>query len=130
MISVFFFFKQKTAYEVRISDWSSDVCSSDLGGRNPNIPAYITRTDPATSDREAIAQHGRPHSTPPSARRPLRPRHHLPAGVRHRPVRLPLRLLHGGGDDLPAQGGPPDAGGARPRMQRLDRKSTRLNSSH
>src|SRR3546814_136144 len=27
----FFFFKQKTAYELRISDWSSDVCSSDLG---------------------------------------------------------------------------------------------------
>src|SRR3546814_10358066 len=27
-----FFFKQKTAYEVRISDWSSDVCSSDLFG--------------------------------------------------------------------------------------------------
>src|SRR3546814_2424783 len=27
----FFFFKQKTAYEMRISDWSSDVCSSDLG---------------------------------------------------------------------------------------------------
>src|SRR3546814_8864440 len=29
-IIVFFFFKQKTAYEMRISDWSSDVCSSDL----------------------------------------------------------------------------------------------------
>src|SRR3546814_6809765 len=29
----FFFFKQKTAYEMRISDWSSDVCSSDLGKR-------------------------------------------------------------------------------------------------
>src|SRR3546814_7052003 len=28
-----FFFKQKTAYEMRISDWSSDVCSSDLGSR-------------------------------------------------------------------------------------------------
>src|SRR3546814_10945393 len=28
----FFFFKQKTAYEMRISDWSSDVCSSDLDG--------------------------------------------------------------------------------------------------
>src|SRR3546814_17384705 len=28
-----FFFKQKTAYEMRISDWSSDVCSSDLAGR-------------------------------------------------------------------------------------------------
>src|SRR3546814_3934399 len=29
-VVVVFFFKQKTAYEVRISDWSSDVCSSDL----------------------------------------------------------------------------------------------------
>src|SRR3546814_12428889 len=31
MSSLCFFFKQKTAYELRISDWSSDVCSSDLG---------------------------------------------------------------------------------------------------
>src|SRR3546814_4490887 len=30
VLCVFFFFKQKTAYEMRISDWSSDVCSSDL----------------------------------------------------------------------------------------------------
>src|SRR3546814_1112241 len=30
LMSIFFFFKQKTAYEMRISDWSSDVCSSDL----------------------------------------------------------------------------------------------------
>src|SRR3546814_5886714 len=30
MLLLFFFFKQKTAYEMRISDWSSDVCSSDL----------------------------------------------------------------------------------------------------
>src|SRR3546814_9232661 len=30
MLFAFFFFKQKTAYEMRISDWSSDVCSSDL----------------------------------------------------------------------------------------------------
>src|SRR3546814_1409320 len=30
VLSFFFFFKQKTAYEMRISDWSSDVCSSDL----------------------------------------------------------------------------------------------------
>src|SRR3546814_2623450 len=30
---MFFFFKQKTAYEMRISDWSSDVCSSDLATR-------------------------------------------------------------------------------------------------
>src|SRR3546814_15855092 len=31
----FFFFKQKSAYDMRISDWSSDVCSSDLS-KNPN----------------------------------------------------------------------------------------------
>src|SRR3546814_10974467 len=33
-IVFFFFFKQKTAYEMRISDWSSDVCSSDLPRRH------------------------------------------------------------------------------------------------
>src|SRR3546814_14657774 len=33
LLILFFFFKQKTAYEMRISDWSSDVCSSDLIGR-------------------------------------------------------------------------------------------------
>src|SRR3546814_3727420 len=43
---LFFFFKQKTAYEMRISDWSSDVCSSDLlerllveGRHGPVAPA-------------------------------------------------------------------------------------------
>src|SRR3546814_1938577 len=44
----FFFFKQKTAYEVRISDWSSDVCSSDLldvsrldaGSYRPDVGAF------------------------------------------------------------------------------------------
>src|SRR3546814_2589529 len=34
MVVVVVFFKQKTAYEMRISDWSSDVCSSDLVGRH------------------------------------------------------------------------------------------------
>src|SRR3546814_13403721 len=57
----FFFFKQKTAYEMRISDWSSDVCSSDLhahellggefriGDRQPAVPALpgqIVRQQP------------------------------------------------------------------------------------
>src|SRR3546814_6520930 len=39
-IVFFFFFKQKTAYEMRISDWSSDVCSSDLhfiGGHDTHL---------------------------------------------------------------------------------------------
>src|SRR3546814_4783054 len=35
-VGFFFFFKQKTAYEMRISDWSSDVCSSDLQA----VPAH------------------------------------------------------------------------------------------
>src|SRR3546814_9831695 len=39
---VFFFFKQKTAYEMRISDWSSDVCSSDLRALRVNLAAFRT----------------------------------------------------------------------------------------
>src|SRR3546814_8495121 len=38
----FFFFKQKTAYEMRISDWSSDVCSSDLMPCHHNLGDYLT----------------------------------------------------------------------------------------
>src|SRR3546814_1432506 len=37
MFICFFFFKQKTAYEMRISDWSSDVCSSDALGYRINL---------------------------------------------------------------------------------------------
>src|SRR3546814_10587997 len=39
VLMYFFFFKQKTAYEMRISDWSSDVCSSDL--EHPPPPCEI-----------------------------------------------------------------------------------------
>src|SRR3546814_12437241 len=39
---MFFFFKQKTAYEMRISDWSSDVCSSDLW---PGLVEAMERPD-------------------------------------------------------------------------------------
>src|SRR3546814_4369161 len=61
-----YFFKQKTAYEMRISDWSSDVCSSDLGNRViapsslggdscgvPGLSAIVTRAalSRATSSR-------------------------------------------------------------------------------
>src|SRR3546814_7661157 len=67
---VVFFFKQKTAYEMRISDWSSDVCSSDLDGS-------------AFGQEAARRDHGR-QSLPgryPAARRflsarPARPRQH------------------------------------------------------
>src|SRR3546814_6796788 len=40
-VIVFFFFKQKTAYELRISDWSSDVCSSDLYNIGNNRPEEL-----------------------------------------------------------------------------------------
>src|SRR3546814_9017984 len=43
-----FFFKQKTAYEMRISDWSSDVCSSDLFGlarRNELVDHHLSAVD-------------------------------------------------------------------------------------
>src|SRR3546814_21178882 len=58
---MFFFFKQKTAYEMRISDWSSDVCSSDL---LPTAPARWRA--------------GRRSSRPPSRD------HHIETGPDHR----------------------------------------------
>src|SRR3546814_18315766 len=42
-MSVVFFFKQKTAYEMRISDWSSDVCSSDLDSASRITPVPLQR---------------------------------------------------------------------------------------
>src|SRR3546814_4594248 len=51
----FFFFKQKTAYEMRISDWSSDVCSSDRGGQQaPALPARPQIRDAIAVNRDAV----------------------------------------------------------------------------
>src|SRR3546814_12969478 len=44
----FFFFKQKTAYEMRISDWSSDVCSSDLFGEINSLEGIVEAGEVAT----------------------------------------------------------------------------------
>src|SRR3546814_4560108 len=49
-----FFFKQKTAYEMRISDWSSDVCSSDLIG-DADIVISDAGTGRVTLGREQVA---------------------------------------------------------------------------
>src|SRR3546814_4306636 len=46
---LFFFFKQKTAYEMRISDWSSDVCSSDL--RTSKVETPTSWADVIDSDK-------------------------------------------------------------------------------
>src|SRR3546814_987569 len=56
-IACIFFFKQKTAYEMRISDWSSDVCSSDLpeAGWRATTPARLQATRRADTGKQ------RPH---------------------------------------------------------------------
>src|SRR3546814_3697694 len=55
---VFFFFKQKTAYEMRISDWSSDVCSSDLllGGQRSPVLRHVEK-DVKHARKSAVAFH-------------------------------------------------------------------------
>src|SRR3546814_6612898 len=51
---MFFFYKQKTAYEVRISDWSSDVCSSDLHARLERVERMLFLRHAAVADREGV----------------------------------------------------------------------------
>src|SRR3546814_5471994 len=84
----FFFFKQKTAYEMRISDWSSDVCSSDLLSRRPRsarvgavigslprlphsslsprhlLPGPIARAVPLATGNDTTVGEQRPVATP------------------------------------------------------------------
>src|SRR3546814_2184268 len=59
IVFCFFFFKQKTAYEMRISDWSSDVCSSDLTRaksrqlvNRANIKPFCGHGSTSSNDRE------------------------------------------------------------------------------
>src|SRR3546814_2383817 len=75
---LFLFFKQKTAYEMRISDWSSDVCSSDLprraadagnrrdGARRLWRARPICRGDHARDERQTCLALG-PYPAPPRA---------------------------------------------------------------
>src|SRR3546814_1900403 len=57
-----FFFKQKTAYEMRISDWSSDVCSPDLAlrlrrrGRRPLLVATDLKRPAAVTQLQVVGQ--------------------------------------------------------------------------
>src|SRR3546814_2893132 len=104
---LFFFFKQKTAYEMRISDWSSDVCSSDL--RNASIRygwKSCCRLRSSSSHSDVFAFHA-------PAAQPLREgddqeRHHQNTCAERE---------HAGQSIGKAQ-------------LAVDRKSTRLNSSH
>src|SRR3546814_10115809 len=64
---MFFFFKQKTAYEVRISDWSSDVCSSDL--RKPRAPGRVQPPKPRHRRADSPRSAGSPRRRGPASRR-------------------------------------------------------------
>src|SRR3546814_9242925 len=58
-VILFFFFKQKTAYEMRISDWSSDVCSSDLvPGFHRQRHRRLSRIDAAAGLHPESRRHG------------------------------------------------------------------------
>src|SRR3546814_10666870 len=135
IFSLGFFFKQKTAYEMRISDWSSDVCSSDLSQERRG---FDDRFRKVPRQRHTGAFHGR------GAGRQQRPSGHADGhgGRRHGAVQglseirsegaemgrpRPFRAVGGpwvAADLLaaaPARRCAPDHGGQ-------DRKSTRLNS--
>src|SRR3546814_7687007 len=110
---MFFFFKQKTAYEMRISDWSSDVCSSDLA-------AGAVVAQGAQHVELVIAQGV-------VLRRLVR----IVLGLEQRG----LRGAAGGGPAEPVVARAPHqraiAAPLRPRLAGVgDRKSPRLNSSH
>src|SRR3546814_3813890 len=108
----FFFFKQKTAYEMRISDWSSDVCSSDL---QPGVNREAAPLDePCPVDKSCDVAH-----LPPRVKVPL------PQGTVKREAGSMPALYPQLCAASPAPGSlvPPGTGKA-------DRKSTRLNSSH
>src|SRR3546814_6367720 len=107
----FFFFKQKTAYDMRISDWSSDVCSSDLGsGRVVDVETGGC---------------GRPGVRRPGVEQPL---DHVEEALALQPANLGGEVgLRGRHQLLPQRREIP---GGLLHAEAQDRKSTRLNSSH
>src|SRR3546814_2370700 len=123
LVYVFFFFKQKTAYEMRISDWSSDVCSSDLVG---HVPGQRTERVPeghpqashhaGTGDELLGAGHRRHRGLSFGAEEVSRV---MTRSASLLAIALASALVLAGcsGSDTPAG-------------HSSDRKSTRLNSSH
>src|SRR3546814_1659240 len=86
MFCFFFFFKQKTAYEMRISDWSSDVCSSDLPSSGRSSPDSLWRGSPGCrgcSSAECTSPAHRTDSMKQALEKLLRNNHVRADGARH-----------------------------------------------
>src|SRR3546814_7791207 len=108
----FFFFKQKTAYEMRISDWSSDVCSSDLDAER--VRDREEDRHGQHQDGDAVQEHGQQQQHHRQDEEKAQRRE----AEGDQPVGDVLRPALVGEQELE------DADAAE------DRKSTRLNSSH
>src|SRR3546814_5712509 len=138
----FFFFKQKTAYDMRISDWSSDVCSSNLPALQCNFCPIKPRQHGRAHRRARVMtgatakttiKIGASHRERAAARLPLQPMfvsgglHGHEAAAHHRMIgATELRA-----EKMISSG----ACGREPELRiapgkHIDRKSTRLNSSH
>src|SRR3546814_7431558 len=117
-----FFFKQKTAYEMRISDWSSDVCSSDL--------MRLARHRGHRADHRGIDDVVRPELAVDHGGAHLR-RRDFAKLRRHQPCSDSLGLSLCGAALAEAMLYCNDNTAKRPAAARIaDRKSIRLNSSH
>src|SRR3546814_5045146 len=130
MFLFFFFFKQKTAYEMRISDWSSDVCSSDLIAAEANVQglsATIRVTGTGLRPEITFA------SIPALPEDEVLSRLLFGTSVANLSAPEALQLaaaaasLRSGGRSA---GNPLNKLGRAIGVDRIDRKSTRLNSSH
>src|SRR3546814_1080396 len=115
---MFFFFKQKTAYEMRISDWSSDVCSSDLFSLPENMCGK-PHADLIIRGRMTQADYGIGIYTAPEAARMV--------GMGAQTLRRWLLGYDHKDKDAQVRHEPALW---RPQYDPEDRKSTRLNSSH
>src|SRR3546814_7083594 len=124
----FFFFKQKTAYEMRISDWSSDVCSSDLdfgfviAGDEGGARADLHRAEIAGEEGERVG-------VGPGFRGNAA---FGPVGAQRKSAGIGAPLHRGAADAEGRERGGCLLGSHAERCEigTRDRQSTRLNSSH
>src|SRR3546814_2828206 len=119
----FFFFKQKTAYEMRISDWSSDVCSSDLDIHSCKRGPAAGEMTPNLFHVEGMGE----FRIAPGTKLGGQPINHLGRIQKTGGVQWDIvRHWHADGRD---HGVSPPVQPLK-RLAPIDRKSTRLNSSH